>query len=283
LPAEISFPFFVGHAHHIFEQRGWDIEIISFQSASELSQSFQSGELDMMLSDIVTTILLQTSGLKAKAIGTIRGSVPNEGRIAIVAAPGSGIFRLKDLEGRGIALSQNTHAEYVFDKLMEMDGNKLNSTNKIKIPKLPLRYTLLMANKIPAAVLPEPTATLAQNNGAFVLQDDSSENLSQIVLTTHMQFLDKHAEEMASFIEAYNETTDLINEFPDKFRSQFITSCRIPEELADTYPLRQFSPVRPVNKKKWELVNTWLKKKGLLNQDITFEDATKNFVKEASY
>ncbi len=40
LPAEISLPFYISQKEEIFKHFGWNVEIIPFQSAIELNQSF---------------------------------------------------------------------------------------------------------------------------------------------------------------------------------------------------------------------------------------------------
>lgn len=276
LPAEISFPFHICKQEGLFEKYGWNVEIISFQSAVELNQSFQTKDIDIILNDLVTAVLLKDAGLKVSTLGLTRGGVPNEGRIAIIASPSSGIHSLKDLENNSIALSLNTHAEFVLDSLVSEEGVASSKISKIRIPKIPVRLNLLLANKVPAAVLPEPMATLAIKEGGFLLRDDADENYSQIVLIAHDAFTERESENLHEFIQAYDEAVDLINAHPEKYRKTFLQVCSIPQKLTNSYHLRKFSYIKPLPKDKFLKVYDWLESKKLISNQVTFEDVSKH-------
>ncbi len=274
LPAEIAFPLAVAKDKNLFEKNGWQAELLTFQSAAELFQAFQAKEVDMVLADIVSCQLMLEAGADVQALGLIRGSVPFEGRIAILSAPGSEILSLSDLKSKGVALSQNTHAEYVLDMLLKKQNLEPGLVHKVKIPKIPIRYSLLMSQKIPAAVLPEPMATLAQRNGAFLLKDDSEENLSQIILVAHREFVERESSKLPELMQAYDQAVEQINQDKESFRSIYLQTCTIPEALRESYPIRDFSPIKPVPYGKWESVKQWLSEKKLLEKSIDFEHVT---------
>ncbi len=224
----------------------------------------------------VKSILLKDAGLKVSSIGLARGSLPNEGRIAILSSPQSGIRTLKELESKSVALSQNTHAEFVFDTFIEESSASLNKITKVRIPKIPLRLNLLLSDKVDAAVLPEPMATLAIDEGCFLLRDDSDENHSQIVLTAHDSFIDRESDNLHEFIAAYDQAVDLINSQPDKYRALFLRACSIPEKLENSYPIRKFSYMKPIPKDKFDKVANWLEKKQIVTNQVSFEDVYKD-------
>ncbi len=77
-------------------------------------------------------------------------------RFAIIAGSQSNISAVSDLEGREIAISNNTVIEYITDTLR---GDV--QLQKLEVKKVPIRMQMLLDNEIDAATLPEPLASYA--------------------------------------------------------------------------------------------------------------------------
>ena len=134
--------------------------------------------------DLLAVALIRQGGTPVKAVSLAMGTTPEEGRFAMLAAPGT-IESVDELKGKKIAISKNTIIEYVADQMLLAKGIKPQEVQKVNIAKMPLRAEMLLQGEVTAAVLPDPLAVHAELKGAKVLVDDTklSDNISPVSYT----------------------------------------------------------------------------------------------------
>ncbi|WP_035270226.1 ABC transporter substrate-binding protein [Desulfitibacter alkalitolerans] len=266
-------PLVVGIEEGYFAEKDLKVELVPFQSAVEKESAFQSGNLDGIITDIIVAYSLKAAGVPIKIGSLTTGVTPEEGPFGIVAAPESGINSLLDLQGKKVGISFNTIIEYVLDGLLDQEGLNEDFVEKVSVPKIPVRMEMLMNGQLDAAVLPEPLLTFAQFQGAALIADDTSgENLSQVVLVFHSQFVEKNLNQLKDFYEAYAQAVDAINSNPEKYHELFIAETRVPEAIKDIYPVPVFPRPQLPEQRDMEKVNNWLMEKELLSIPIKYED-----------
>ena len=277
LATEDSLPLWVAEQRGYFATQGLtDVEIVLFQSAQERDTAFASGAIDAFMGDIIAAANLEAGG-KPTTIGTIMlGADQSQGRFGIVAAPKSGVKALTELANVPVGTSSATIQEYVLDGLMSEAGVATSSVKVEEVKKVPVRIELLMAGKIKAAALPEPFLTLAEQGGAPLVASDTSAtaNLSQTVLV----FSDKYLAEKggAAAEEAVLKSWDLavndINKDPQSVIPLLVEKARLPESLATTYKVNTYPTAQLPTEAQVEAVLTWMKDKGYLKGDVTYQD-----------
>ena len=139
LQTEDSLPFWIAEAEGFYGDAGVQAEIITFQSAQELSTAFAAGEIDGAMTDAQVSAALAASGTPVNLAWVTLGATPDQGRFGIMTCPDSGIESLSDLAGKGIGVGSNTVPEYVMDKLMEAAGVPDDQIVGEEIKKLPVR------------------------------------------------------------------------------------------------------------------------------------------------
>lgn len=82
-----------------------------YKSANDRDAALQAGELEGVLCDETAIEIYQNAGLDMK----IKGKT--DGGFALLAGQGTGIENVKGLEGKRIAISENTVIEYTLDQL----------------------------------------------------------------------------------------------------------------------------------------------------------------------
>ena len=270
-----SFPFYVAEKEGLFEKHGVTVELQNFSSARDLSTALQGGELDALMTDPVVTALSLKGGTDVRIVAMALGAVPEEGRFLVISAPESGITSPEQLEGRNIAISNNTMMDYLVEQYENTLGLDKAAITTVNMPDLMLRTTtLLEGTEIDAAILPDPLAAYAVAEGANVVIDDTKldENFSQSVVTVTADAIQNNRAAVDAMLDAYNEAIELINANPDEYRTFALECANVPEALAETYPTPSFTAESIPDEAAIAQVNSWMVERGLLDKAYTYTE-----------
>jgi NitT/TauT family transport system substrate-binding protein len=280
LPNEDSLPLWVAEKTGLLKQVGLDVKITTFASAAERDAALQAGSVDAVSGDIIAAALLSGHGFPVK-IATIQlGATPQQGRFGILAAKNSGLTKLADLATKGaLAQSPGTLATYDADKLLEQGGIDPAKVKRIVVAKLPVRFQLLEAGKIPAAVLPEPLLSLGQKEGLPLLADDTQgANISQTVLIVSDKFLASTGgrDALAKLLTATDAAVAIINKDPNAQRTLLVDKARLPAPIAKDYKVNTYPTHQLPTQQQVDDVLAWMKANKLLPADaaVTYGSLT---------
>ncbi len=270
-----SFPFYVAEKEGLFEKHHVSVELQNFSNARDQSTALQGGELDVLMTDPVVTALSLKGGSDVRIVAMALGTVPEEGRFLIVSAPDSGITAPEQLEGKTLAISNNTMMDYLVEQYETTLGLDKAAISTVNMPDLMLRTTTLLAGKeIDAAILPDPLAAYAVAEGANVVIDDTQlgVNFSQSVVAVTTDAIDNNREAVANLLAAYNEAIEMINSNPEAYQAYALECANVPETLAETYPTPTFTANSIPGEADIALVNSWMVERGLLDAAYAYED-----------
>jgi NitT/TauT family transport system substrate-binding protein len=274
MPAEDELPLYVAEKEGLFAKEGVKVEFVTFASAIERDTALQAGQVDGVNGDLVAIVLNARAGVKALVTSMSLGASAKEGRFALFAAPSSKIRTLADLKGQKVAVSFNTVQDYVTDGLLEEAGMKPTDVEKVGVPKVPIRFQMLMGGQVQAAALPDPMGALAEAQGARLVASDTDakRNLSPIVYFFTRAALKEKAEAFTRFYKAYREAVKLINANPEKYRGLLVEKARVPEQIKDTYLMQRYpQPLLPT-REEWKEVQQWMVEKKLVDSAYRYED-----------
>lgn len=277
LATEDSLPLWVAEKMGYFSTEGIPgVEIVPFQSAQERDVALSSGAIDGFMGDIIAAANLQASGKGVKIATVMLGADQSQGRFGVVVPKGSSISDLKQLANVPVGTSSATIQEYVLDGLMAEAGVPADQVKVEEVKKVPVRFELLMANKLKAAALPEPFLTLAEQGGAKTLGDDtkSKANLSQTILLFSDSFLAKPGarETVRGVLEAWNFAANDINKNPDNYRQLLVEKAKLPAPLAASYKVNTYPEAAPPTAEEVAAVLNWMKTKGYLKAEVGYND-----------
>ena len=270
-----SFPFYVAEKEGLFEKHHVSVELQNFSNARDQSTALQGGELDVLMTDPVVTALSLKGGSDVRIVAMALGTVPEEGRFLIVSAPDSGITAPEQLEGKTLAISNNTMMDYLVEQYETTLGLDKAAISTVNMPDLMLRTTTLLEGKeIDAAILPDPLAAYAVAEGANVVIDDTQlgVNFSQSVVAVTTDAIDNNREAVANLLAAYNEAIEMINSNPEAYQAYALECANVPETLAETYPTPTFTANSIPGEADIALVNSWMVERGLLDAAYAYED-----------
>lgn len=283
MQTEDSLPFWVAEQEGLYGTNGVssDVEIVTFQSAQELSTAFAAGEIDAAMTDVQQAAALQLSGVDVQLPWVTMGADASQGRFGIMTCPESGITSLADLAGKGIGVGSNTVPEYVMDKLMESAGVPDDQIVSEEIKKMPVRYESMVNNQVAAAALPASLLALGESQGMVLLADDTQgENISQSVLAVRTAWLEDGGEATLDLVrDAWNQAVDEINTDHEAYRALLVEKANLPELVADTYAISTYPEVALPTKDMVQPVLDWMLDKGYLMEALTYDEGNGTFAK----
>ncbi len=275
LPIVDSLPFYVAAEKGYFQAEGVNVELVRFESAMERDSAVQAGQIEGALGDILAVAALNNSGTPTQMVSLGLGETGKEGRFAILSAPESGITSPEQLRNIPVAISTNSIIEYVTDNLLAEYGLKPEEIKKEAIAKIPVRFNMLLENKIKAACLPDPLAAMAESKGAVLVVDDTASNLSQSVIFFQKDYLERNGRTVTKFLKAYARAAEDINENPAGYRSLLVEKAGVPREALDVFTMDHYPAPRAPERKHVESVVQWMMDKGLLKVQFSYENLTR--------
>lgn len=273
LAIDDSLPIHIADKDGYFKESGLNVEVIPFKSSHEEAQAFESGELDMIMNDMIVQQTMKKSGTDAKVVATAFGANPEAGRFVVLAKPGSEIKTAEDFYGKKIAISTNTMMEYLVNSYfthLNLDPNKVTFVN---IPNLGTRLETLIAGKdIDGAILPDPLASLAMLQGASAIIDDTTleENFSQSVLLVKEATTKERKEATQLVLDNIFKAMDELNAKPTNYMEVEREFARIPKPLTKDYPMPKYTTKHLPTEKEVESVQNWLLEKGTITEKLDY-------------
>jgi len=274
LPILDAFPFYVAEAKGYFEAYGLKVKAVPVASGLERDQLMQSGAIDGMLNEMITTANFNRNRIQVKTVIAARKAYPQYPLFRLLSAPGSGLSVTSDLAGVPIGISKNTIIEYVTDRLLTADGLDPQTIVKKSVPAIPQRYQLLLQGRLKAATLPDPLAQSALEAGACeVVADSSHPDYSVSVLSFSINALNNKAGAVRLFLKAWDRAAAEINTDPELFRALLLNKIRIPENIQNTFEIPPYPRRQVPNAGQWEDVMRWMVDKGLLSEPLPYGDS----------
>ncbi len=276
-------PIVVADKEGLFQKHGVKVKLFPFKSSSDQSKAFEAGELDIVMNDMIVQGLMKKSGTDSRVLSYAFGATPAEGRFVVVASPNSGVESPKDLYGKKVAISTNTMMDFLmtqYENHLDLDSDKIE---KVNMPDLMLRTETVIAGKdIQAAILPDPLASFAIQQGCIPVIDDTQlgENFSQSVILASTDVIkDKH-DAVANFMDAYFEAMNKINENPETYKALALENGRVPDSLKESYNTPSFTPGKVPNEVEVGRVTKWLEERALTDKAYNYDEmVSKDFVK----
>jgi NitT/TauT family transport system substrate-binding protein len=277
IPVLDVLPFHVADQNGYFAQEGVQMELVPVKSAQERDTLMQTGQVDGMLTDLLSPVFFNQEEPQISVVRTARKVYPNSPLFSILAKPGSNVSSPTDLVGVEIGISQNTVIEYLTDRMLEKAGLTPEQIATSEVSAIPVRFELLVNGEIPAATLPDPLTSGAIAAGAVLVVDDTSvPELSQSILAFSTETLETKPEAVRSFLQAWELAVKELNANPDKYRDLLIEKGRVPESIQGTFQMPPFPEASVPTEEQLVDVVEWALEKGLVKQDVPYERMVDN-------
>ena len=274
LPVLDTLPFYVAQENGYFEEVGVEVEAIPVASPVERDQIMQAGAIDGMLNELTTTATYNRDSVKIQALIAARIAYEDFPIFRVLAAPRSNITIPSDLAGKEIAVSLNTVIEYVTDRLLRAEGLSPDEIAFTSVPAIPERFQLLMQGQVLVATLPDPLAQAAIEAGAIPIIDDAAyPEYSLSTLSFSIDAIENKPEPIRRFLLAWDMAVQDLNANPEAYRALFLEKVNVPESVQETYDIPPFPRAVIPTEEQWADVLDWLIERGLLDEELPYEDS----------
>lgn len=274
IPVIDTLPMFVAEAEGMFANYGLKVEFIQVASAPERDQLLAAGQADATLNELLSVMFFNREKVQMQVVRYGHMASPEAGHFFILASGQSGITTPAQLADVEIGISQGTIIEYVTDRLLEKNGVFASQIKTISVPKIPDRMALLGSGELQAAVMPDPLAALAVQQGATIVLDDTQYPLyGASVISFRKEFIDANPAAVSAFLTAIEEAVSRINDQPEAYSSLLAEKQLVPPPLLGEYVIPPFPVMGVPSAAEWADVMRWAKTKGLLETDVPYQDS----------
>ncbi len=273
LPILDVLPMVVAQQEGLFAKHGVNVELLPVGSAPERDQLISAGQADLMVNELASVMFLNQEKIQVQAVRFARTATTEQALFRILAAKDSGIQSAADLKGVPVGVSQATVIEYLTERLLQAEGFSPDAIQSIAIPKIPDRMALLASGELKAAMLPEPFSSLAAQQGAVAVLDDTQQpEYSFSLITFRKAVIDENPEAVRAFLAAIEEAVALINADPQKYSTLMVDQKMVPAPLAESFQVPTY-PLKGVpTQTQFDDVLAWVKEKGYLDKDLAYAD-----------
>lgn len=272
LPVLDVLPLYVAEAEGYFEKNGVMVELVPVGSAPERDQLMQAGQIDGMLTELVVTLLYNREAPKITIVRFARVATAEYPLFRILASKQSGISQPQDLKGVPIGVSDLTVIEYTTDRMLEKAGLNKDEIAKISVPKIPDRLALLDSGELKAANLPDPVASVAIQNGAMVVIDDTSTpEISNSVYAFSNESIKYKPQAVRAFLKAVEQAVSAINSDKSRWNTLLADKKLVPPTVLAGYTLPDFPRASAPSRDQFNDALAWVQSKGVVGQAVPYE------------
>jgi len=280
LPVIDALPIFVAEKEGLFQRAGIKVEFVQVASAPERDQLISSGQADGMINETLSTFFFNRENPQIQIVRYALKPTASSGHFFILASKDSGIIKPEQLAGVEIGVSQGTIIEYVTYRLLQEKGLLKEDIKTVAVPKISDRMALLDSGELKAAVMPDPLAALAVQNGATIIMDDSQfPQYGFSVYSFRKSIIDSNPEAIKAFLLAIEQAVTRINQNLGGYKDILMEKNLVPAPLLDSYQLPQFTKAGIPTEAEWNDAQSWAKEMDLLSVDVAYNTSvTKDYL-----
>lgn len=273
LPILDALPIYVAAEEGYFAEEGLEVELIPAASAPERDQLLQAGRADGVITDLVALSLYNRED---RSVVTVRyAMVPTAEfpQFRILAAGDAGVRSPAELSNVPIGVSEGTVIEYVTDRLLAAEGLPSEEIAALAVPKIPERMALLNSGELAAATLPEPLATLAMQQGAVVVVDDSRHpEFSASIFAFTAGMVEDNPDAVGAFVRAVDRAGAAINADKARWATLLAEKNLVPPPISGSYTLPDYPTGGVPTEEQLADVGAWLIQEGMLDVEPLYEE-----------
>lgn len=272
MPAVNSIPLIVAQHDGLFAANGVKVDLVMFHNQLYRESGLQTHTIDGSISDLVNAISTVSNGFD------VRVTSESEGDFALLTSPGSSIRTIEEWKAANAKIPtgslKNSIVNYVSVRMLEKLGANPASIDLVPVLNLPSRIQMLLADRLQAAVIPEPYATMALMQGAHLIADTRILPSTPGVLLFTGKAIAEKGQAIRAFYRAYNEAASRVNANPGNYRSVVVNGGDFPPSVQNDLEFPHFAPAHLPSKKAVEDVEHWMAEQKMISTVPSYEKVT---------
>ncbi len=274
LPVLDALPLYVAVEQGYFAEEGLDVELIPVASAPERDALMQSGQVDAILNEIVSTLFYNKEDTSVVIVRFLRVATEEYPLFRILAAKDSGITSVEDLKGVEIGISEGTVIQYTTDRILQNAGLTADEIVGVAVPKIPDRIALLASGELLAANLPDPAASAALLQGSVVVIDDTTiPDISSSVLSFDANTVSDNPETVRRFLKALEHAVEDINADKDQWLDMMLEKGLLPPPLVGNYSIPDFPTASVPSEGQFNDAVDWALDLGYITEAVDYSSS----------
>ena len=267
-------PFILAKENGYYDDLGLDVTIEVFRSAIDRDTALQTGNLDGVMADMLPVVFFNDNGFEMKITSGTYGNY------RMVTSPMNSDLTVEALTNESIGLSTSTVIEFATDYIL--NSYDITTTEKIAIPKIPLRLEMLKSGDLDIATLPEPLASAAVLNGGIILKDTEALQMNPGVFVMSTSSIEAKEKSIALLYNGYNQAIDYINEESiDTYFQLMVKKLGFPPVLKGQFEMPEMIYATMPSEADFNIVLNWMSEKELTGSIYTLDDlSTTQFIVE---
>lgn len=300
-PLQDVLPLAFADSEGMFEAAGLQVEFVGISSRRERSSALLSNNLDGVVTDISDFLFARgNAGSDLFITSTAFKDTGTTRQLALLASGFSNVTTLNQLFGQinnqqsnSITVSRRTDFEMVTDEFLESVGIIVDpAIHYADTDDLINAATLLVGGSVLSAVLPEPLASITQNNpliqSAFLSNsvfDFDTITLPPTIVIFRREVIQQRQSDVALFYEVYKQAIDDINNASQNtVRQAAVTNSlqlflpgldpnSLPANFGSTYAIPTFTQPMQLAEAEFNRVHNWATDKGYLFGNVNLDQA----------
>jgi len=272
LPVLDALPIHVAAAQGYYQDQGLEVVIVPVSSAPERDALMQSGQVDAILNEVVSTIFYNQEESRVVSVRFLRAASSEYPLFRILAAKDSGIRTVEDLKGVEVGISEGTVIHYTTQRMLQNAGLVEDEIQTIAIPKIPDRIALLVSGELAAANLPDPAASAAILQGAVAVVDDTTvPEISHSVLTFNAEMAADNPQTVRRFLQAIEQAVVDINADKNAWIDLMVELELLPPPLVGKYAIPDFPTASVPSQEQFNDAVNWALELGFISSPVEYQ------------
>jgi NitT/TauT family transport system substrate-binding protein len=257
MPTLDCLPLYVAADRGFFERAGVAVSLQPFQAQMDIDTALLNNRVAGAVTDLARLEHLSSQGFSAGCV------TATDAHWQLVTKRSARITKLSQLDDKMLAMTRYSATDLLADYAVDSAKLKTERVFRIQVNDIGVRISMLQADIMDAMLLPEPQATIARNLKSRVLIDTRKLDYKLGALVFTKQSLKGKEAWLRSFLTAYDQAVDSLNEFGFKAYSDLIRQyMNVSAQTVDSLPADfRFSHAASPREKDSIRVKAWWNKR----------------------
>ena len=260
LPTLDCMPIYVAEACGIFEANDLDVSLLTYTAQMDCDTAIQRGRANAVVSDLVRCGRMNDSIMNLEYITATDASWQ------LLTNHTARLKQLRQLDDKMLAMTRYSATHLLSDLAVDSARLKTERVFRIQVNDVNVRLGMLQAGIMDALILPEPQATVARNERAFLLLDTRELDYRFGVVAFKKSAATKRQRD--AFCKSYDMAVDSLNEQGiEAFADLIEKRCGVSKETIDSLPRIPFTHSAPPRSVDIQRASAWLEKQKTIVED----------------